>query len=83
GEITEDDILVKKPFTADALLTAVDLFHHPMFRLPTAPEEQFLRQVTIGEGHRLYTWDAETATGTVSMMVVAQSVTIVKRLVPH
>lgn len=42
-----------------------------------------MRQVTTDEGHRLYTWDAETAIGTVSMMVVARSAAIMEKLVHH
>jgi hypothetical protein len=60
-----------------------DLFHHPVFRPPTAPELEFMSQVTTGDSHRLYTWDAETATGTVGMMVVAQGAAIMEKLVHH
>jgi len=35
------------------------------------------------EGHHLFGWDAETATGTVAMMVVAGSVRIVEKVVRY
>lgn len=74
---------VEVTFTDVVWASCSDLFHHPGFRPPTAPEAQFMRQVTTGDGHRLYTWDAETAAGTVAMIVVAQNAATTEKLVQH
>ncbi len=74
---------VEVTFTDVVWVSCADLFHHPVFRPPTAPEIESVRHVTTGEGHRLYTWDAETAAGIVPMMVLAQSIQIVEKLVRH
>lgn len=64
-------------------VASADLFHHPVFRPPTPTEREFARHVTTGEEHDLFTWDAETATGTVPMMVIARTVEVVERIVHH
>ena len=61
-------------FTEVAWMSAADAFHHPVFRPPTAAEHALAGQVVSGDGRRVFAWDAETATGTVPMMIVAQSV---------
>jgi hypothetical protein len=42
----------------------------------------FARQITTDE-ERVYAWDAETATGTLAMMVVAGAIQIVEGIVRH
>ncbi|WP_109595960.1 hypothetical protein [Actinoplanes xinjiangensis] len=74
---------VEVTFTDVVWVSCTDLFHHPVFRTPTAAEYAFARQVTNDEAHHLFAWDAETATGTVPMMIVAESVRIVEGLVRH
>jgi hypothetical protein len=59
------------------------VLHHPVFRPPTPAERELARQVATDEGHHLFAWNAETATGTVPMMVVAQAVQVVERIVHH
>jgi hypothetical protein len=68
---------VEVTFTEVAWVAVADLFHHPVFRPPTAAEELFARQAG-SDGHRVFTWDAETSTGTVPMMVVAHAVQVVE-----
>lgn len=74
---------VEVTFTDVVWVSCTDLFHHPAFRPATASEIAFARKITIGEGYRMYTWDAETATGTGPMMVLAQSVLVVEKFVRH
>ncbi|MDI6100912.1 hypothetical protein QLQ12_20060 [Actinoplanes sp. NEAU-A12] len=74
---------VEVTFADVAWVSCADLFHHPAFRPSTLPEREFARRVTTGAGHHLFTWDAETATGTVPMMVIAESVRIAEGIVRH
>ncbi|GAB7044532.1 MULTISPECIES: hypothetical protein [Catenuloplanes] len=67
---------VEVTFVDVAWAACADLFHHPVFRPATPAEREFARQVTADETHHVFAWDAETAAGTVTMMVVAQSVRI-------
>ncbi|GAB7045571.1 hypothetical protein JCM9534A_06970 [Catenuloplanes indicus JCM 9534] len=67
---------VEVTFTDAVWSACADLFHHPVFRPATPSEIAFARQVTAAETHHVFAWDAETAAGTVAMMVVAQSVQI-------
>jgi hypothetical protein len=70
-------------FTDVAWASSADTFHHPVFRRPTAAEHTFARQIVSGEGHQVFVWDAETATGTVLMMIIAQAVQVPEGLVHH
>jgi len=54
---------VEVTFTDVVWVSSADLFHHPVFRLPTRAEREFARQVAADEVHQLFAWDAETATG--------------------
>ena len=74
---------VEVTFTDVVWVACADLFHHPVFRPATPSENEFARQVTVDEAHHLFTWDAETATGTVAMLVVAESVQIAEEVVRH
>lgn len=74
---------VEVTFTDVAWVSCADLFHHPVFRSPTAHEIDFMRQVASVDEHHLYTWDAETATGAVPMMIVARSARIMEQLVRY
>ncbi|SDT57187.1 hypothetical protein [Actinoplanes derwentensis] len=67
---------VEVTFTDVAWVACTDLFHHPVFRPPTAGEREFAREVAPEDEYTLFTWDAETATGAVPMMVVAQGVQV-------
>jgi hypothetical protein len=70
-------------FTDVWWVSAADLFHHPVFRPPTRAEHEFAHRAAAGEACSVFTWDAETAGGTVAMMVVAGSVRVVEGLVRH
>lgn len=74
---------VEVTFTDVAWVACADLFHHPVFRPATPAEIEFARQVSADGTHQVYAWDAETAAGTVAMMVVAQSVRITEEFVRH
>jgi hypothetical protein len=73
---------VEVRFGEVAWVSVADMFSHPVFRQPTAAEKELAWQAS-GEPHRIFTWDAETAAGTVPMMVVARSVEVVEGHVPH
>jgi hypothetical protein len=73
---------VEVTFSEVAWVAVADRFHHPIFRPPTAAEEQFARQAG-GHGLQIFTWDAETSTGAVPMMVVARSVQVVEGSFPR
>jgi hypothetical protein len=74
---------VEITFTTVVWVSSADLFHHPIFRVPTPAEREFARQVATDKGHHLFAWDAETAIGTVPMMVVAHAVEVVEGIVRH
>ncbi len=54
---------VEVTFTDVVYVSSADMFHHPVFRPPTASEREFAR--LVDPGHHVFTWDAETAGGTV------------------
>nr|BFE60781.1 hypothetical protein GCM10020063_053070 [Dactylosporangium thailandense] len=58
-------------------------FHHPVFRSPTADEQAFARAVINDDSYQVFTWDAETASGTVAMMIVAGEVRVDEALIQH
>jgi hypothetical protein len=75
---------VEVSFTDVAWAPSADLFHHPVFRPATSAERDLAQQVVSSDdGYHVFTWDAETATGTVAMMVITRAVDIVERLVHH
>ncbi|GAA4953708.1 hypothetical protein [Actinoplanes utahensis] len=67
---------VEVTFSDVAWVSCADLFHHPVFRDPTPAERGFAGQVTGDDEYRLFAWDAETAAGTVPMMIIARDVRI-------
>lgn len=73
---------VEVTFTDVVWVSSADMFHHPVFRQPTAAEHEFARQV-IDTGHHLFAWDAETASGTVPMMIIAGQVQVTEGIVRH
>lgn len=73
---------VEVTFTDVVWVSSADLFHHPVFRPPTATEREFARRV-IDAGHHLFAWDAETASGTVPMMIIAGDVQVAEGIVRH
>ena len=74
---------VEVTFTDVVWVASADLFHHPVFRPPTPAERGLARQVTTEVEYRVFAWDAETATGTVPMMVVAHALQVVEGIVRH
>ncbi|HWS37111.1 MAG TPA: hypothetical protein VN408_30750 [Actinoplanes sp.] len=60
-----------------------DLFHHPVFRAPSAAEITFARRFGAEDGYRIFTWDAETSHGDAPMMVVARDARVSEGLFPH
>jgi len=74
---------VEVTFTDAAWVGCADMFQHPAFRSPTPAEREFARQVTADDGYQVFAWDAETAAGTVPMMVIARSVRVIEGLVSH
>jgi hypothetical protein len=74
---------VEVTFTDAVWVGCADMFHHPVFRSPTPAEREFARQVIADESYQVFVWDAETAAGTVPMMVIARDVQVVEGLVSH
>jgi hypothetical protein len=71
-------------FTDVAWVAVTTMFSHPVFRRPTAAERAFAQQFHgEDDGYTVFAWDAETASATVPMMVVARGVHVVERLVIH
>ena len=73
---------VEVTFTDVVWVSCADMFHHPGFRPPTAAEREFAPQA-VHSGQHLFTWDAEIATATVPMMVIAGGVRVAEGLVHH
>ena len=69
---------VEVSFTDVAWVAIADTFHHPAFRLAAPAERGFTRQVINDAGYELYTWDAETSSGAVPMMIISRSVRIIE-----
>lgn len=74
---------VEVRFSDVVWVACAETFHHPVFRSPTADEQAFGRMVINDDGYHVFTWDAETASGTVAMMVVAGEVRVDEALIRH
>jgi hypothetical protein len=74
---------VEVSFSDVAWVSSADTFHHPVFRPSTVTEREFAQQVVNDDEYQVFAWDAETAAGVVSMMVIARTVDVIEGFVRH